>query len=123
MQANRRTSALEVRLRKALWTAGIRGYRVGLRLPGRPDVAFTRQRVAVFVHGCFWHQCPKGHLPPPRANAEFWKAKFRENRLRDERASASLTQQGWRVVTVWECDVRANLTDAVRHVRDALIID
>jgi DNA mismatch endonuclease (patch repair protein) len=120
MQANRRVSHLEVRFRRALWSEGVRGYRLNRRLPGRPDLTFGRAKLAVFVHGCFWHQCPKGHLPAPKANAEFWQAKFSENRRRDERAVASLTSMGWRVMTVWECDVRENLAGQVGRVREAL---
>ena len=120
MQANRAISALEVRLRKALWAAGVRGYRIGLRLPGRPDIAFTRRKLAVFIHGCFWHQCPKGHIPRPKANAEFWEGKFRENRVRDTTAVASLTALGWTVLTIWECDLRADPSRAVHDIQEAL---
>lgn len=120
MQANRRISGLETRFRKALWASGIRGYRVHPRLPGKPDLAFGRQGLAVFVHGCFWHQCPKGHLPAPKANAEFWEAKFRENRRRDEAAVNALTAKGWTVMTLWECDLRADTPAVVRRVAEAV---
>lgn len=120
MQANRRISGLETRFRRALWASGIRGYRVHPPLPGKPDLAFGRQRLAVFVHGCFWHQCPKGHLPEPKANAEFWKAKFQENRRRDRTAVEALTAMGWTVMTLWECDLRADTPAVVESVREAL---
>lgn len=120
MQANRRVSGLEVRFRRALWAEGVRGYRLHRQLPGRPDLAFGRVKIAVFVHGCFWHQCPKGHLPAPKANAEFWQAKFEENRRRDDAAVANLTSMGWRVMTVWECDLRKDMAGAVGRVREAV---
>jgi DNA mismatch endonuclease (patch repair protein) len=120
MQSNRGVSNLEVRFRKALWAAGLRGYRTKTRLPGRPDVVFPGRRTAIFVHGCFWHSCPKGHLPAPKANASFWRAKFRENRKRDEASVARLTADGWAVLTIWECDLRSNFSDAVEQVRAAL---
>jgi DNA mismatch endonuclease (patch repair protein) len=119
MQANRRVSGLETRFRRALWAAGVRGYRLHRRLPGRPDLSFGRARLAVFLHGCWWHQCPKGHLPAPKANAGFWEEKFRQNRLRDEAAVATLTSMGWRVLTIWECDLRADTPGAVGRVRQA----
>lgn len=119
MQANRRVSKLEIRLRKALWAAGVRGYRLHARIPGRPDLVYTRARLAVFVHGCFWHQCPKGHLPAPRANADFWQEKFRQNRARDDAAVASLSTMGWQVLTLWECDLRADMASCVERVREA----
>ena len=121
MQANRSVSGLETRFRRALWAAGVRGYRLHRRLPGRPDLTFGRARLAVFVHGCFWHQCPKGHLPAPKANAEFWQAKFRENRRRDEDAVAGLTSMGWTVMTLWECDLREDMGGAVKRVRAAVV--
>ena len=120
MQSNRRVSALEMRFRRAVWAAGVRGYRVHRQLPGRPDFAFGRARVAVFVHGCFWHQCPRGHLPAPRANAEFWAAKFRENAARDEAARTALVSSGWRVITIWECDLRISMSAEVERVREAV---
>jgi DNA mismatch endonuclease (patch repair protein) len=120
MQANRRVSGLETRFRKAVWSAGIRGYRVHPPLPGKPDLAFGRHRLAVFVHGCYWHQCPKGHLPAPKANAEFWQAKFRENRRRDQAAVDALAAMGWRVMTLWECDLRADTPGMVESVRETL---
>jgi DNA mismatch endonuclease (patch repair protein) len=120
MQSNRRVSGLETRFRKALWSAGIKGYRLHRRLPGRPDLTFGRAKIALFIHGCFWHQCPKGHLPSPRANAEFWEAKFRENRRRDRAAADSLAEMGWTVMTLWECDLRTDTPAAVASVREAL---
>ena len=121
MQSNRRVSGLETQFRGSLWAAGIRGYRLHARLPGKPDLVFGRVKLAVFVHGCFWHQCPKGHLPAPKANAGFWEAKFRENRRRDEAAVDSLTEMGWKVLTVWECDLRIDTAAAVEAVRQRLL--
>jgi DNA mismatch endonuclease, patch repair protein len=120
MQSNRRVSGLETQFRRALWAAGLRGYRLHRRLPGRPDIAFGPAKLAVFVHGCFWHQCPKGHLPAPKANAEFWQAKFSETRRRDQAAAEKLADMGWTVKTLWECDLRTDTPAAVESVREAL---
>lgn len=120
MQSNRRVSGLETRFRQALWAARVRGYRLHRRLPGRPDLAFGRVKLAVFIHGCFWHQCPRGHLPPPKANADFWERKFRQNSLRDEAAVHGLGVMGWTVMTLWECDLRADTRSQVERVREAL---
>jgi DNA mismatch endonuclease (patch repair protein) len=117
MQSNRSVSALEVRFRKALWESGVRGYRLHASLPGRPDVVFPRSRVAVFVNGCFWHRCPKGHLPSPKANKEFWRRKLDDNVRRDRAAIAALTDAGWSVLTFWECDLRVDMNPAVSQVR------
>lgn len=118
MRANRRVSRRELAFRHALWAAGLRGYRVGLALPGRPDVAFPGPRVAVFVHGCFWHRCPSCALPEPKANADFWSAKFTENRRRDSSVQATLEELGWCCMVIWEHELRQNPDECVRRVGD-----
>ena len=106
MQGNvRRDTRPERALRSALHRLGLR-YRVDLKLgvgrsAPRPDIVFTRARVAVFVDGCFWHGCPM-HGVKPRANAEYWAAKVARNVMRDERNDATLFSLGWRVVRIWE---------------------
>jgi len=84
------------------------GYRLHRRdLPGSPDIAYPGRKKAIFVHGCFWHghDCPRG-ARAPKANAEYWQAKIARNRARDEAARAALDAMGWRVLTVWECEVK-----------------
>jgi DNA mismatch endonuclease, patch repair protein len=93
----------ERELRKALHGAGLR-YRVGYKLPGTRrsvDVAFPRERVAVFVDGCFWHGCPQ-HATWPKANADWWRQKIDANRQRDRDTDRRLSAEGWCVVRVWE---------------------
>lgn len=116
MQANRSVSRRERDFRKALWMAGARGYRLQGSLPGRPDLVFPGARVAVFVHGCFWHQCPSCDLPIPKQNRAFWVAKFAENQARDDRAADSLGRLGYEVLVVWEHDARDNPSSTAEHV-------
>jgi DNA mismatch endonuclease (patch repair protein) len=116
MRANRSTSRIEIRFRRALWAAGARGYRCNLKIPGRPDLAFPRIRVAVFVHGCFWHGCLTCQLPRPRANADFWQRKLERNAERDLEIGAGLTHAGWKVITVWEHELRADMNKAALRV-------
>lgn len=125
MRANRRVSNREIRFRAALWDAGARGYRVTPRLPGRPDVVFPGIRLAVFVHGCFWHRCPVCRPAAPKANSAFWEAKFHQNEARDQRVSEELVGLGWDVETVWEHEIRPDprpraqrLASEVRRRRD-----
>lgn len=115
MRANRNVSQAENRFRRALWAAGARGYRRKSALPGRPDIVFSSLRIAVFVHGCFWHRCPSCQLPQPKANAEFWRQKFERNVQRDLAAAVALGHAGWTVITVWEHDVRADLAGVARR--------
>lgn len=108
-------------LRAALRKAGLSGYRLHFaRVPGKPDVAFVKHRVAVFVHGCFWHGCP--HHPDHRVrnNAAWWRKKIGANRARDKRKSAALRRAGWRVITVWECRLKSSPEVQVRKVLRAV---
>jgi len=93
----------ELELRRELHRLGLR-FRVNVKdLPGRPDVVFSRARIAVFVDGCFWHGCPQ-HAVAPKANADWWAAKLNQNRARDVRNDDELSALGWRVVRIWEHD-------------------
>lgn len=116
-----RGTSPELALRRALRAAGARGYRVNHRAEGvRPDVVFTRHKVAVFVHGCFWHRCMTCRYPLPRANRAFWLAKFRRNRERDRRKRAILERAGWRVEEVWEHEIAHRPDTAARRVLRAI---
>lgn len=93
----------EVALRRELHAHGLR-FRVHQRVgSARPDVVFTRARVAVFVMGDFWHSCPR-HGTKPKANAGWWADKLAANVARDERQRAELQAAGWWVIWVWECE-------------------
>jgi DNA mismatch endonuclease (patch repair protein) len=118
MRANRgKDTQPELTLRRALRAAGLGGYRIHRRdLPGRPDVSFGRAKVAVLLNGCFWHRCPRCRLPLPKSHKAFWKDKFDRNRARDRRDRHHLERRGWRVVTVWECEVQGDAAGAVRRI-------
>ena len=97
----RRDTRPELRLRRELHRRGLR-YRVTLRgLPGTPDLAFTRARIAVFVDGCFWHGCPT-HSVPAKHNTGWWREKILANKQRDHSTDEALLGAGWKVVRVWE---------------------
>lgn len=109
----------ELLLRRALWRQGLR-FRVTCRtLPGSPDVAFTRWRLAVFVDGCFWHGCPV-HYTSPKANSSFWQEKKAKNCARDARVDAELSALGWTVLRIWEHEVYDAVSAVVRRVRKML---
>jgi len=112
------TSA-EIALRRALRKEGLIGYRVNLRtLPGAPDVAFTRWRVAVFVDGAFWHGHPRKF--PEDKMSEYWLRKIERNKQRDRRVSRELRAMGWRVLRFWDFEVEADPARAVKRIRNAL---
>ena len=103
-----RDTAPELTVRSALHAAGYR-YRLHRKdLPGSPDIVLPRYRTAVQVHGCFWHghHCRRGDRLPS-TNTEYWRAKIERNRERDREVGQALAEAGWRVVTIWECDLRA----------------
>jgi len=108
----------EVLLRKALWRLGFR-YRLTVSLPGRPDLVFPRFGAVLFIDGCFWHGCPK-HLQWPKNNASFWKKKILANRARDKKVTRLLERDGWRVIRVWEHEIRHDLNVCVLRVERKL---
>lgn len=102
-----RDTAPELTVRRALTRLGAR-YRLHRRdLPGHPDVVLPGRRLALFVHGCFWHghDCPRGARVPKR-NRDYWVGKVGRNRTRDAQNSDALTALGWRVETIWECELK-----------------
>lgn len=116
----------ELMLRKALWKDNLR-YRVNYKkLPGKPDIVFTKHRVVVFCDGDFWH----GHnwairglssLDEELAGySDFWRTKILRNIERDAEVNQKLKEQGWTVVRLWESDIRANLENCVKIVKEAL---
>lgn len=99
------STAPELAVRKALHRLGVRFRLDGRGLPGRPDVVNRSRKWAMFVHGCFWHNhqgCRRATVP--KHNIEFWTAKFAANRDRDLRSARALTDRGYRVLTIWECE-------------------
>ena len=101
----------EVTLRKALFARGFR-YRVNVKtLPGKPDIVLPRYKTIIFVHGCFWHGhhgCKYAYIP--KSNTEFWINKISSNRERDAVVKRKLEESGWKVIVVWECEIK--------HVKD-----
>lgn len=95
----------ELLVRKFLYSHGIR-YRIHTSLPGRPDIVNKKRRTAVFVNGCFWHGhtgCKYAALP--KSNTDFWQTKIGGNVERDRKNHLILEEQGWKVLTVWECEL------------------
>ena len=111
-------TSCELRLRKELHRRGLR-YRLHARLPGKPDMVFASARVVVFIDGCFWHGCPE-HGRIPATNRDFWERKIARNRERDVAAALALKSEGWKVIRVWEHDVRRDLIRAAGRVERAV---
>lgn len=115
-----RNTKPELAMRAALRQAGATGYRLHRKdIPGRPDVAFIRWRVAVFVDGVFWHGHPD-HWKPGTASSEYWRTKIARNIERDRAADAALTDLGWTVVRIWDLDIKADVMACACRVTQAL---
>ncbi len=108
----------ELALAKLLRANKITGWRRHYRVEGKPDFAFPSLKVAVFVDGCFWHQCPKCSYVPQN-NHEFWEKKLHGNVVRDRAVTRTLRRSDWTVVRIWEHDLRDS-TRVLRRVRAAL---
>jgi DNA mismatch endonuclease (patch repair protein) len=114
-----RNTQPELALRRALWAMGVRGWRVHAKgLPGRPDLAFTRWRLAVFVDGAFWHGHPD-YFTPGKSGA-YWDEKMLRNKERDKLANQALVEAGWAVLRFWDFDVENDLDGCVSRVLGAL---
>ena len=126
MVANKSTNTRpELIVRRLLRTAGFPGYRLHWRIDGeegryicRPDISFPGRKLAIFVHGCFWHRCPKCDLGLPKTNVGYWSQKFEKNVERDRKKEMSLQEIGWRVHTIWECELDSGASQLVEILYD-----
>jgi DNA mismatch endonuclease (patch repair protein) len=102
----------EVIVRKFLFSKGLRFRKNDKRYPGHPDIVLPKYKTAVFIHGCFWHLhegCRYAKIPS--SNVDFWEKKLNGNRERDKRNKDMLEDMGWRVITVWECQLKKGQRD------------
>jgi DNA mismatch endonuclease (patch repair protein) len=102
---SRGNKSTEIKLASILRANGIKGWRRHLALPGKPDFAFCRERLAVFVDGCFWHGCAF-HCRRPSSNRSYWVPKIFRNQKRDAAVTKRLRETGWRVLRIWEHELR-----------------
>ena len=118
-----RDTAPELLLRRALWRLGLRYRKNATDLPGKPDVVFRGARVVVFCDGDFWHGRDWERLREKlrgSANPDYWLPKIARNRQRDAEQTATLTEQGWHVIRLWEGDVKQDAEAAARQVAEAV---
>ncbi len=100
-------TAPELKVRRAAHALGLRFRLERSDLPGKPDLVFPARRIALFVHGCFWHghTCPRG-ARIPQANRAYWTAKIARNTTRDKATLAALRKLGWKPAVIWECETK-----------------
>jgi len=111
----------EIKLRKAMWAAGIRGWRNNSStILGHPDIVFKRKKVIIFVDGCFWHGCPLC-CRIPTSRREYWESKIFKNNARDKKLSEQLEAEGWIVLRFWEHEIKKNIVSCVKAIFNVII--
>lgn len=111
----------EILLRSLLHRSGYRFRLHDKKLPGRPDIVLPKYHAVVFVNGCYWHRhkgCPKAYSPKSRT--DFWEDKFKATVERDKRKAAELKLLGWRVITVWECELENHPDEVLKTINNKL---
>ncbi|WP_295159280.1 very short patch repair endonuclease [Selenomonas sp. AE3005] len=112
----------ELILRKELWARGLRYRKNYDKLPGKPDIVLTRQKIAIFVDGDFWHAHGHQHNPGEQVhtNTIYWKNKLARNVERDKEINSLLTEAGWLVLRFWESDIKKDLSGCLKQLEEYL---
>lgn len=109
----------ELALLKLFKRHRIRGWRRKMNVLGRPDFCFPKFRIVIFVDGCFWHGCRR-HRGIPKSNIKFWQNKIAGNRKRDRAINSGLRKNGWKILRIWEHEIKKNPDKAVRKITNSL---
>lgn len=111
-------TSIELLVRRKLFSMGYR-YRVNYKaLPGKPDIVFTKKKVAIFIHGCYWHghDCGSRYAHSSQSNKMYWGTKIEQTKQRDEKHIQALEADGWTVVVLWECQIRQSFDQTVEFI-------
>jgi DNA mismatch endonuclease (patch repair protein) len=119
-QVKSRNTGLELRLKKLLRASGMKNYRVTYKLFGNPDIVFTKNKIALFIDGCFWHKC-KLHFHPPETRRDFWLKKIEGNVKRDRLVNKELRRINWRVVRFWQHEIEENPESVLGIIEEAYL--
>jgi DNA mismatch endonuclease (patch repair protein) len=111
-QIKSKNTSLEIFVRRELHLLGYRFRIHNNQLPGRPDIVLAKYKTIIFINGCFWHRCSKCNPKIPKSNFVFWQKKFESNIKRDNLNRMKLEELNWKVVTLWECDLKNNPEDS-----------
>lgn len=105
---------IEVEVRRELFKRGYRFRKNDSRFPGKPDIVLPKYKTVIFVNGCYWHRhlgCKYATFP--KTNIDFWENKFRNNIENDARNKTALEEMGWKVITIWECELKQNFDETI----------
>ena len=115
-------TSIELLVRRKLFSMGYR-YRVNYKaLPGKPDIVFTKKKVAIFIHGCYWHghDCGSRYAHSSQSNKMYWGTKIERTKQRDEKHIQTLEADGWTVIVLWECQIRQSFDRTVEFIVNTL---
>ena len=115
-------TSIELMVRRYLFALGYR-YRVNYKsLPGKPDIVFTKKKIAIFIHGCYWqgHDCGSRYAHTSKSNQAYWGPKIQRNQQRDQKHIAQLEANGWKVIVLWECQIKLNFEEVVKDLCDII---
>ena len=110
-------------VRKYLFSKGFRYRKNDSRLPGKPDIVLPKYKTVIFINGCFWHKHDCGRFVWPSSNEEYWRPKILGNVARDQRNYELLREMGWKVLVVWECELRSSCFQETMQTLSATITD
>ena len=118
-------TSIELMVRRRLFAMGYR-YRVNYKgLPGKPDIVFTKKKIAIFIHGCYWHGhgCGSRYAHTSQSNKAYWGPKIQRTQLRDQEHIAELEANGWKVIVLWECQLERNFEKMINSLISILATD
>lgn len=114
-----KNSLIELNLRKYLWKNNIKGYRIHYNIYGKPDIFFTKSKLAVFIDGCFWHKCPKCYIKS-ETNSSFWNKKIKDNIKRDKKTDFELKKMHIKVIRFWGHEIKKNPNKCISTIRTSI---
>ena len=115
-------TSIELLVRRKLFSMGYR-YHVNYKaLPGKPDIVFTKKKVAIFIHGCYWHghDCGSRYAHSSQSNKMYWGTKIERTKQRDEKHIQALEADGWTVIVLWECQIRQSFDQVIKLIIETL---
>ena len=114
-----KNTELEISFRKKLWNKN-HHYRLHYKITGKPDLVFVSKKVAVFIDSCFWHKCPLHHRQP-NSNKDYWIPKLKRNEERAKEVNKILIKEGWKVVRIWEHEIKENKERCIKRIKRYLM--
>jgi DNA mismatch endonuclease, patch repair protein len=115
-QIRAKNTTPEIKLRKALFRNGLRGYKIHYNLEGKPDIVFTKYKIAIFIDGCFWHKCPKCFVEP-KTRTDYWLKKIEKNKQRDKIVNKKLKNEGWFILRFWEHQIEKEVDNVLGYIQ------